>query len=77
MKQNRIIPEIQDIRRRRRALGLNQHELAELSGVSVSTIGKLEAGITRDPVVSTLRNLERTLDRLESLAGRDRNESVA
>lgn len=38
------LPAIAEIGKRRRKLGMSQHELAKLSGVSQSTIAKLETG---------------------------------
>jgi DNA-binding XRE family transcriptional regulator len=53
------------IQQRRRRVGITQTRLAELSGVSLSLIGKLEAGIQNNPTVSKLDAIERALDKLE------------
>lgn len=45
------------VREHRRRLGLSQEELAEKSGISVSGIGKLEAGRIAAPRPSTVRLL--------------------
>jgi len=42
--------------------GITQHELSELSGVSYSTLSKVEAGIIKNPSTTTLRKLAAILN---------------
>lgn len=49
------------IRAARERLGWDQKTLSQKSGVDQSTISRLEAGITMDPSMSTVRKLEETL----------------
>jgi DNA (cytosine-5)-methyltransferase 1 len=42
--------------------GITQHELSELSGVSYSTLSKIEAGLIKNPSTSTLRKLAAILN---------------
>jgi transcriptional regulator with XRE-family HTH domain len=44
------------IRARRRALQLRQADLAEIAGISLGTLGAMEAG-TANPAVDTLRRV--------------------
>jgi transcriptional regulator with XRE-family HTH domain len=53
------------IKRRRRALGVSRKMLAQLSGVSFSTVSKLEGGFKTNPTISTINALNSALDRLE------------
>ena len=46
---------------RRRALGLSQHELAELTGTTQSAIARLESG-QRPPRIDTLLRIASALD---------------
>lgn len=51
---------------RREAIpGLTQEKFAELSGVSFSTIGKLDAGFIEDPRHSTIQKIEEGLRKAE------------
>ena len=50
------------IRNARKRCGLSQHELAELSGISLSLIRKLEQGERPDARVETLRKLAVAMD---------------
>ncbi|MCA1812684.1 MAG: CBS domain-containing protein [Halobacteriales archaeon] len=54
------IPEPQDLRRWRQALGLTQAELAKRAGVSQPLIARIEKGSV-DPRLSTLRGVVRAL----------------
>ncbi|MEM1578983.1 MAG: CBS domain-containing protein [Archaeoglobaceae archaeon] len=56
--------EIEEIRERRKKLGITQKELAKLVGVSQSLIAKLESG-NFDPKLSLLKKILKTLDELE------------
>lgn len=50
------------IRKKRVALGLNQEELAERTGVGQETISHIETGRTGDPRLTTLRKIARGLE---------------
>jgi transcriptional regulator with XRE-family HTH domain len=50
----------QEIRRRRRALGWTQEDLAEVAGISVHYLSTIENG-KRDPSVSTVMALAKAL----------------
>jgi transcriptional regulator with XRE-family HTH domain len=49
------------VRRQRLALGLTQAELAELTALSIRSIGDLERGVTGEPRTSSRRLLRRAL----------------
>ena len=59
-----MIPNLKDIGKRRRQLGLKQSELAKMAGVSQSLIAKLEAG-TIDSSFTKVKTIFELLDRLE------------
>ncbi len=59
-----MFPNLEDIARRRRQLGLKQSELAKAAGVSQSLIAKLEAG-TIDSSYTKVKTIFDVLDRLE------------
>ncbi len=59
-----MFPELEDIAKRRRQLGLKQSELAKAAGVSQSLIAKLEAG-TIDSSYSKVKTIFDVLERLE------------
>jgi transcriptional regulator with XRE-family HTH domain len=46
---------------RRKAVGLSQHELAELTGTTQSAVARLEAG-ARPPKIDTLLRIAHALD---------------
>jgi len=56
--------EIEEIRRRRKRLGLTQKELAELVGVSQPLIARIESG-SIDPKLSLVKKIFEVLDELE------------
>jgi len=60
------LPTLEEIRKRRKELGLTQQELAEESGVSQSLIAKIEGSKKYNPRYSTVTKLIHTLDRLSS-----------
>ena len=60
-----MLPDLTDIAKRRRELGLRQAELAKLAGVSQSLIAKLEAGKI-DSSYTKVKTIFETLDRLEA-----------
>ncbi|MEM2122092.1 MAG: CBS domain-containing protein [Candidatus Bathyarchaeia archaeon] len=59
------LPSLEEIAKRRRSLGLNQRELARLSGVSQSFVAKIEAGKI-NPSYELAKALFDVLERLES-----------
>lgn len=59
------LPSLEEIAKRRRSLGLNQRELARLSGVSQSFIAKIETGRI-NPSYGLAKALFDVLERLES-----------
>jgi len=58
-----MLPELSDIMKRRKRLGLTQKELAKLSGVSQSLIAKIEAG----KIVPSYSKVKAIFDTLENL----------
>jgi len=59
-----MFPELNDIAKRRRQLGIKQSELARAAGVSQSLIAKLEAG-TIDTSYTKVKTIFNVLERLE------------
>ncbi len=59
-----MFPQLKDIKKIRKILGLTQNKLANLSGVSQSLIAKIEAGRI-DPSFSKTRAIFETLQRLQ------------
>ena len=59
-----MFPDLKDIAKRRRQLGLKQSELARAAGVSQSLIAKLEAG-TIDSSYTKVKTIFDVLERLE------------
>ncbi|MGA3110895.1 MAG: CBS domain-containing protein [Candidatus Bathyarchaeia archaeon] len=59
-----MFPELEDIAKRRRQLGLKQSELAKAAGVSQSLIAKLEAG-TIDSSYTKVKTIFDVLERFE------------
>ncbi len=57
-----MLPTLDEIPKRRKALGLTQSKLAELAGVSQSIIAKIESG-TVDPSYSIVKRLVETLEK--------------
>jgi predicted transcriptional regulator len=60
-----MFPELEDIAKKRRQLGLKQAELAKLAGVSQSLVAKLEAGKI-DSSYTKVKTLFDVLERLEA-----------
>ncbi len=60
-----MFPQLEDIAKKRRALGLKQTELAKLAGVSQSLVAKLESGKI-DSSYTKVKTLFDVLDRLEA-----------
>ncbi|AAB89133.1 MULTISPECIES: CBS domain-containing protein [Archaeoglobus] len=59
-----MFPEIEEIRRKRKKLGLSQKKLAELVGVSQPLIARIEAG-KFDPKLSLVKKMLRVLEEIE------------
>lgn len=59
-----MFPNVEDIAKKRRQLGLKQAELAKLAGVSQSLIAKLESG-TIDSSYTKVKTIFDALERLE------------
>ena len=58
-----VMTEVGDqLKKARRRAMLTQEELAEKSGVGVTTINRIEKGRVEDPHFSTLRKLARALE---------------
>ena len=51
----------ENVKRYRKALGLSQEKLAQESGVTYSTLTKIESGVNQNPKVKTLLRLADTL----------------
>lgn len=52
---------LEEMKRRKKELGYSNERIAELSGVPLSTVQKIFAGVTQQPRYDTLAALERTL----------------
>ena len=52
---------IQEIKERKKKLGMTNRELAERSGVPLSTVAKVLGGTTLRPRIDTIRALEAVL----------------
>ncbi len=59
-----MFPEIEELRRRRKRLGISQKKLAELVGVSQPLIARIESG-SFDPKLSLIKKISRVLDEIE------------
>ncbi len=59
-----MLPQIEEIKRKRKALGITQFKLAKLVGVSQSLIAKLESG-KLDPSYSNAKKIFLTLEKME------------
>lgn len=57
-----VAPLKDNLKDRRRRAALTQTELAEKSGVGITTITRIEQGHITEPRVSTLRKLSNALD---------------
>jgi len=60
-----MFPQLEDIAKKRRRLGLKQAELAKLSGVSQSLVAKLESGRI-DSSYTKVKTIFNVLERLEA-----------
>jgi predicted transcriptional regulator len=68
-----MLPELSEIRRRRRAAGMSQKALARLARTSQATLSKIETGGT-DPSYSVARKVLDSLEELEGAKGRTLGE---
>ena len=59
-----MFPEIEEIKRRRKKLGLSQKKLAELVGVSQPLIARIESG-NLDPKLSLIKKIFKVLEEME------------
>jgi predicted transcriptional regulator len=59
-----MFPEIEEIKRKRKKLGISQKRLAELVGVSQPLIARIESG-TLDPKLSLIKRIYRVLEEIE------------
>ena len=51
-----------NIKKRRKKLGLSQEELAKNAGITYSTLIKLESGANNNPTVKTLQQIAKALN---------------
>lgn len=70
-----MLPALDEIPRRRKALGLTQSKLAQLAGVSQSIIAKIESG-TVDPSYSIVGKLVEALERESVQTSRPRVSEI-
>jgi transcriptional regulator with XRE-family HTH domain len=61
MSDSQAVHDPEELRDRRMRAGLNQDELAELTGLSQSYISLLERGVKNNPTAKTLRLLSKAL----------------
>ena len=54
---------LEELRKRKMALGYTNEQIALLSGVPLSTVQKIFAGVTQQPRYETLLALERVLNK--------------
>ena len=66
---------VDDIKRRKTALGLSNKKMAELSGVPLGTVQKIFSGETKHPRYDTLIALEDVLDRTLQVGFREKAEA--
>lgn len=60
-----MLPEIHEVKRRRKALGITQFQLAKEANISQSLVAKMEAG-NIEPSYSIAKNVFLVLDKLEN-----------
>lgn len=71
-----MLPELSEIRRRRKALNITQQDLAQLTNLSRSTITKIELE-KLEPSYSKAKKIFEELDRLErQMTGKNRLENI-
>ncbi|MFW9875281.1 MAG: helix-turn-helix domain-containing protein [Candidatus Thorarchaeota archaeon] len=62
MSSKKISSIAQNIKHKRRDLGLSQDKLSKLAGVAYNTIVKIESGENLNPTVQTLRKIALALN---------------
>src|SRR5216684_2638081 len=70
-----MLPSLDEIPKKRKALGLTQSKLAQLAGVSQSIIAKIESG-TVDPSYSIAKRLVEALEKQSIQASRPRVSEI-
>lgn len=65
----------QNIRRLRQKKGLSQEKLARLADISTVTLVKIEAGVAKEPTITTVTKLANALEiSIDELVGRTKNK---
>ena len=67
---------VDEMRERKRELGLSYEQIASLSGLPISTVQKVLGGITKSPRIKTVRALEKVLGRDDHPAAERRGYEV-
>ncbi len=68
-----MLPDLEEIQKRRRSLGLSQKQLASYAGVSQSLIAKIEGG----KIEPAYRNVKRIFEMLENEMGKQKRRVLA
>ena len=71
-----MLPSLEEIKRRRRVLGLTQFQLAKEAGVSQSLIAKLESG-KLEPTYSNAKKIFFVLDKLENKSSKKAKDHMS
>jgi len=66
----------QNIRKQRLKKGLSQEKLARLADISTVTLVKIEAGVAKEPTITTITKLANALEiSIDELVGRTKNKT--
>jgi transcriptional regulator with XRE-family HTH domain len=66
----------QNIRKLRLKKGLSQEKLARLADISNATLVKIEAGVAKEPTITTVTKLANALEiSIDELVGRAKNKA--
>jgi len=66
----------QSIRKQRLKKGLSQEKLARLADISTVTLVKIEAGVAKEPTITTVTKLANALEiSIDELVGRVKNKA--
>jgi transcriptional regulator with XRE-family HTH domain len=66
----------QNIRKFRLKKGLSQEKLARLADISTATLVKIEAGVAKEPTITTVAKIADALEvSIDELVGRKRNKN--
>jgi len=66
----------QNIRKLRLKNGLSQEKLARLADISTVTLVKIEAGVAKEPTITTVTKLANALEiSIDELVGRTKNKA--